>query len=512
MSVLVAVTTCGAFRSRAQAQRQTWAKQKVEGVDVRWFVGESAGQTAPDEIPLPCGDLYLDLPDKTQEICRWALSKGYTHLFKTDDDIYIDLDRLLADTPAPGDHYVGRVRGPSGGNSRVPPYEHRDYPAPYASGMGYWLDELAMRVIAGAPMARDCAEDRWVGNVLLGAGIHPVQAGDRYVLPQAKNAAPSGSEGPRKGNKIVASGEYEGTAMMRAHYERENALSDTALKELGLGNLPRICVLIKTMYRDGFLHRTLRGVERHLPGAKMVVVDDGKEHRLKVARYQELRDKGHECLWLPTDSGFGAKANAGVVVCDREYVLIFSDDFDAAKPGVVEGIQRMVTVLDAHPQIGVASGRVDGNPYEGFVERKVMPDGRMALIETRLPEYPHPCYEHTDGVAFARCDLTVNYSLIRRTVFDYVRWDTDYKIGGDHYTFMRDVRDAGFQIAYVHGAGVSQIPPFPGCQDASYPRYRARARRALPLFFHKQGIDLYVGFGGRIDEVAPSDAPIDWSI
>lgn len=507
--VLIAVVTCRAYRNRAEAQRRTWAKDMPEGLDLQFFVGQGSDEPLADEVALPVDDGYHGLPDKVQAVCRWALQRGYTHLLKVDDDAYVRPERVLANIPDAD--YGGRVRGPSGNHTRTHPFQHKFWPAPYCSGLAYWLSAKAMKVIADAPPSEDAAEDRRTGNLLLKAGITPIQLGDQYPIVQAKNASASGSEGPRHGNNIVAAGEYEGTFMYLAHEEFLHSASDVQLRERGLANMSRICILIKTFLRNDMLHRVLRNIERHIPLAKMVVVDDGYEHRLKVARYAELRGKGHECLWLPFDSGFGAKANAGTKVCDREYVLIASDDFNFVTPGVIEGIQKMVMVLDSDKTIGVASGRCDNRPYEGFLERGMDEKGDF-IREIRLPEYPHPCYKKVDGVAYADVDLTVNYCLVRREVFDHVKWDEDYKIGGDHATWMMDVKNAGFRIVYVRGVSIAQIPPFPGSEHPDYGKYRARAKRALPLFFHKQGITRYYGFDSRVDEVVPSDVKIDWSI
>lgn len=517
MNPLIAVVTCRPYRKRAEAQRLTWAKDAEGVLDVRWFVGNGMDDPMPHEVHLDVDDGYFGLPDKVQEVCRWALSHGYTHIFRTDDDVYIRPERVLAqmqELVVGGVSYAGRVRGPSDGYTRTEPHEHVMWPAPYCSGFGYLLDEKAMRLIAQAPRSEDPAEDRWVGNLLLKEGIAPVQLEQKLAVVQAKNAGLSGIEGPRRGNDIIAACEYEGTHMMLAHTEFRTLLSSTLMRERGLEAMPRISILIKTFLRDRMLHRTLRAVERHLPGSKMIVVDDGYEHRDKISRYADLRSKGHDCLWLPFDSGFGAKANAGVAANDREFVLIASDDFEFAKPGVAEGIGRMVTVLDNDPDIGVASGRVGGNPYEGHVVQGVDPiTDEVYLQEIPLTPYPDGSdWQHADGVPYHVVDLTVNYCLVRKEVFDYVKWDEDYKIGGDHYTWMRDVRMAGFRIAYVHGANINQIPAFPGSEHRDYGKYRARAKRALPLFFHKQGIDRYVGFDGRVDRVKRSADKINWSI
>ena len=52
MKILFAIMTCHAYRSRAQAQRETWVKDVPEGVDCRFFLGGSATAQNPDEVIL----------------------------------------------------------------------------------------------------------------------------------------------------------------------------------------------------------------------------------------------------------------------------------------------------------------------------------------------------------------------------------------------------------------------------------------------------------------------------
>src|SRR5262249_27733827 len=163
------------------------------------------------------------------------------------------------------------------------------------------------------------------------------------------------------------------------------------------------------------------------------VVDDGRECQQKITKYASMRDRGDVAIWLPFDSGFGEKANVAMSYIYKnlphiEYVLVASDDFEfnIETRYMNENMQK---VLEANAAITVASGRVDGNPYEFCWE---MSDGGKTIRELRK----YYGSGEVDGVRFHLCDLTVNFSLIRvSTLRDLgIKWDGgDVKIGGGEH-------------------------------------------------------------------------------
>lgn len=496
MRILIAVLTCHKMRARAHAVRETWAScfsATNEGetsqahADLRFFLGRGPGPQAPDEVLLDVDDGYFSLPAKSRAICCWAAERGYDYLFKCDDDVYVEPRRLLAAVPA-GQDYLGRLRGPSGG-----------YPAPYASGFARWLSRRACELVAHSELNGDRAEDRWIGNLLHAAGISCTHD-PRYVIARSARNATSFPEGPAAGNQVIAAGEYEPQEMRRLHQMWLSGMpSQVAPAEPLSGEFEPVAVLVKTFLRDGFLYRTLDAVPRVLPGAKIVLVDDGYEAARKISLYAELRRLGHACIWLPFDSGFGAKSNAAIpVLHDRPYTLIASDDFDFWTPGCADGVRRMLAVLDADPQVGVASGRVDNRPYEGFIER-----GADYFREIRLDPLEHARRATPDGVAYYPVDLTVNYNLVRSSLLGPRRcwWETEYRIGGDHFDFYEQVRAQGFAIAWVPGVNINQQRFQPHLVHPRYGQYRARARAAVPAFLRRHGIRRYIGFDGREDRL-----------
>ena len=267
----------------------------------------------------------------------------------------------------------------------------------------------------------------------------------------------------------------------------------------------RINIGIKTILRDAKLFRAIDGIRRNLPGAQMIIADDGEHTEEKDGLYAELIREGHKVIILPFDSGFGKKSNAIVDTLDREFLLVGCDDFDFGSPEVAVGIQKMQTVLDREPRLSVASGRVNNRPYEKLLYD--FEDGSVKEIEFDPGD--------SAGFEYHDVDLTVNYSLIRRSVFYRSHWETDesgpgyiesrtnlgwddeVKIGGgEHAAWFFDVMKAQLRVAYVPGVNINtQL----GDDSFQYNTFRRRACRPERECFKKRGIKKYVMANGQID-------------
>lgn len=496
MNLCILIISCGnpMYRAKVQAQRDTWRKD-AEGIDIRVFLGRGAVKQNDDEIVLDCDDGYKGLPEKVRLAFAWALDNGYDYCLRIDDDTYVQVERLLNAVPV-GHDYSGRLRGPSG-----------KWKSPYASGFAYWLSAYAMKVRANATTS-DAAEDRATGNILAAAHI-ACHHDDRFVVHLSKRNAVSGDEGPRRGNTIICSCEYEPDEMHEIHEEWLSSMSKGTVPKMPEGTpFDNICVFISTFLRDGMLFRCIDSVLQHMPGARMVIADDGMETKQKIKRYAELRRMGHTAFWMDFDSGFGAKRNAAIEHYDRPYTLIGSDDFiwDAAS---AQGVLKMIMVLkNSDPIIGVASGRVDGNAYEGNIIEEVREDGKIHLKLMRLQEPMRPFRLGVEAT-YTLCDMTVNYNLVRREVFDHVHWHEEFKIGGDHLLFYQQVMAAGYLTAYVHGVDVRSQGARAGDVDIQYSDARGRARLALPSLFKRMNWYKFTGLDGRVDTLESVQAWCD---
>ena len=246
----------------------------------------------------------------------------------------------------------------------------------------------------------------------------------------------------------------------------------------------KIAIGIKTFLRDEKLFTAIAGIESKLYDAKMIIADCGDISNRKEELYASLIQRCHTVIYLPFDAGFGAMSNAIVDALDRPYLLIGSDDFDFRPESVRIGIDKLQEVLDL-TDIDIASGRVRG-PYEFDLE-----DRGDTIIEHRVET-------NIDPVPWViGCDLTVNYSLIRREVFSKVRWDDDIKIGGgEHGAFFVDVKRAGFKVGYVPGVEISEQE---GDDSLEYKSYRIRSLFTDRPCFDRRGIKKYVLGSGKVD-------------
>jgi hypothetical protein len=181
MKLLISIVTCLRYRDRADVLRRTWVPEARKlGLDVYFFVGQGAA-LREDEIVLDIGDDYGNLRRKVQKMFAWAVEKGYDFVLKTDDDVILLPERLLASDFHKYD-YEGHVRGPSGevgflvrdGERYASGWElYGSGEKDYASGFFYTLSQRAARIVANAPDNGDWAEDRFVGQALAAHGILP---------------------------------------------------------------------------------------------------------------------------------------------------------------------------------------------------------------------------------------------------------------------------------------------------------------------------------------------------
>jgi len=153
---MVAVVACHKNQDKVDELRKTWIPSMYK-VDYRIFYGQGATrEPLPDEVFLDVNDGYAALPIKVKEIYQWVLAHGYEYVCKVDDDVFVEVPRLVT-SGWQNYAYVGRAN-------------HAGRP-PWASGACYWLNKKAMQIIADEPVGTDTAEDRWVGNTLYRHGI-----------------------------------------------------------------------------------------------------------------------------------------------------------------------------------------------------------------------------------------------------------------------------------------------------------------------------------------------------
>ena len=250
-----------------------------------------------------------------------------------------------------------------------------------------------------------------------------------------------------------------------------------------MSDLRDITILITSFLRAGYLQKCLEGIVTNLPECKILIVDDS-DGGFIYPHVEGIYDD--QFVALPFDSGLSAKRNAGVKAARTKYILLGCDDFDFSTRKARRGIEIMLYFLDVMNNVDVVGGRVNGNPYEGFLE--YVPG--EYIRETRL-DTSFAAME----IDAAICDLTVNYFLGRAEVMKQFPWPQEMKIGGEHVCFFLDLKLAGRRVAWVNGANITTLKLGPEAQHPDYANYRARARTlGHPLMMKRYKIREYISF------------------
>lgn len=255
-------------------------------------------------------------------------------------------------------------------------------------------------------------------------------------------------------------------------------------------SLSKVSIGIRAFLRDEKMFNAIHGVQDTMPEVQMIVADCGRQTLAKDDLYATLIQNGHIIHKMEFDAGFGAMSNRIASSLTRPYLLIGSDDFDFNPLSVRRGIERMVEVLDK-TDMSIASGRVGQHgAYEFKLEIQPRKDGGHAVIE-------HPTGIPQLSPWFVDCDLTVNYCLVKKQVFEKVKWDDDVKIGGgEHGAFFFDVKQAGFKVCYVPGASIQEQQ---GLDSLEYRTYRRRSNSPARPCFDTRNIKKYVLGCGQVD-------------
>jgi hypothetical protein len=174
---LLALVSCHSREEFSNAIRSTWLPSVPEGLDVRFFRGGGATrEPLADEVFLDCRDDYAGLPNKVQEIVRWAYDNGYEYVAKVDDDVVVKPKAWL-DGFYRGD-FTGCLESACKPNEIQTPY-----------GFFYVLNRKTMKLVIDAPLPSHGNDEAWVSTVLYTNAIflHPDR---RYFLHRGGRPKP----------------------------------------------------------------------------------------------------------------------------------------------------------------------------------------------------------------------------------------------------------------------------------------------------------------------------------
>lgn len=193
---------------------------------------------------------------------------------------------------------------------------------------------------------------------------------------------------------------------------------------------------IVAFMRPAKLARLIRSILDHYPSAKIVVADNG---RRLPARPIELAVDFHcaDVHVLPFDCGLSASRNFLVAHTTGD-LLILDDDYVFTAKTRIDKLQH---VSRHDPSIGIVCGNAGFTSPMNFAGGRTEPAG-------------HHTIRTDEGTDYMLCDMSDNFMLVRREVFDDgIRWDGELKTG-EHRDFFEKVHRSPWKVAYCESVTV----------------------------------------------------------
>lgn len=259
----------------------------------------------------------------------------------------------------------------------------------------------------------------------------------------------------------------------------------------------KIDVCITTMNRPQAVERLLFSIAEHRPEAPVHVADQSET--IEPGRYERLAERLLEAGLhepptvhrLPFDCGASYARNHLVDASPGEYKLIADDDGLFTAETDVEAMARL---LDALPQVGIVGGTVARGGTVANVGSRLLRRGE-ALYEL---EASQPYVEH-EGIRFRQVDFLPNFALMRRQLFEHLRWDPELKIGGEHLDFYLELPRTPYTAVLTPDATGEHVPLRAG-RDYWRLRMRGDFFKAMMI---KHGLTRVVQRGDTVSELHP---------
>ena len=205
------MVTCHSRPEFLDAIRRTWAPLVPATADVFYFFGRGATrEPLKNEVFLDCDDSYDGLPNKVQEIMRWAYNHGYDFALKCDDDVVLRPEALLSSGFTNND-FTG---------CKEPSCKPGEIKTPW--GFCYWLSRRSMELVINSPLPglpgsihshTHNNDEAWISTILHYKGIF-LSSDERYFLYLGRPSPPASAtqarplRRPKPPEKLPVSGAF----------------------------------------------------------------------------------------------------------------------------------------------------------------------------------------------------------------------------------------------------------------------------------------------------------------
>ncbi len=239
-------------------------------------------------------------------------------------------------------------------------------------------------------------------------------------------------------------------------------------------------IIITTFLREKTLEKCLRFIREFYPDIRIFVSSSGYESESLNMLCNELEC---ELIRVPFDSGVCRARNEAMdrMPEDVKYVLILEDDIVFTRKSKIE---RMREILVKRKTIGIVGCKFerengDSQEYEGNLTL----DKDNVYVRKALKKE----WSHVGNTQYIYCDIVINVFMMRKEIWDTIRWDENFKTTPEHTDFFLMVKqNSNWKVVYTDSVTLEHH----SSRDTKYFTYRARLDGYLVLA-EKWGIKYY---------------------
>lgn len=217
---------------------------------------------------------------------------------------------------------------------------------------------------------------------------------------------------------------------------------------------PNLAVFIKTCYGRPSLLWVLDSIQFALKDIdyRIYISDEKPLDEWKIELYDSLKKEEHHVELHDKGIGCGTARNKLVEsLREEDLILRMDDDFELGGEFKFKALEN---VLFASDQIGFCSDyeRQIGNS-KSVRSGSIRPAGGEIVKSSdkiiKKFHGPFRRFKSVNGYRYAKAEFTRNLLLVKREVFDRVRWNERLKFQGEHLDFMLSIKKAGYSGAYT---------------------------------------------------------------
>jgi glycosyltransferase involved in cell wall biosynthesis len=217
----------------------------------------------------------------------------------------------------------------------------------------------------------------------------------------------------------------------------------------------KIAIIIKTYNRHQQLIDTISSIRNYCNVIfRLYILEDGPishEHRQLLI---QLEDEGHYVRIFDNPVGTNKARNEAIDnLRDEAFVLRIDDDFEFTAE---TDIAKMAQLLTSIPDLGVLGDlEIQKGKGKGLKEGRINDRyGNFAITDTDLliSMIGKKNIIDVEKTAYGKvfvCDLVRNFLLIKRQVFEDIRWDENIFFNKEHEDFLLTIKRSNWRVGFT---------------------------------------------------------------